>query len=74
MSFPQWLNMPKPKALVTLSWEDVYGKAVSMGHTLTRQQCEAIFDDIDSSDFDCENSTVWSLVEFKIEQYLRDNK
>ena len=32
------VKMPKPKAILTLSWEDIHAKAEELGHRLSRSQ------------------------------------
>lgn len=73
MTEPKFKNMPKPKVLCSLSWEDIYEKAQDMDHELTREQIIEIFDSIDSTDWDS-NVDFWSFLENEIERYFEDGK
>ena len=42
--YPNWENMPKPKPILTLSWEDIYEYAKENDTELTREQVIKAFE------------------------------
>ena len=80
MSFeesPDWDGMPEAKPLMVLSWEDVYEKANDVTRSKfnrepTRDEVTTIFDNINRTDIDYENSTFWATVEENVSAFYSD--
>jgi len=61
------VKMPKPKPILTLSWEDIHTKAEELGHRLSRSQIIDIFDSIEQGDSDVIQDGFWLLIEERID-------
>ena len=77
--FPSWHgdDLPKPQAILTLSWEDIweYAQRESLekfNRLPTRDEISAIFDQITESDWDCEYSTFWQQVEDQTKKFYKN--
>lgn len=71
---PEWKRMPKPKALLTVSWEDVYLTARNLtrarfGRDPRRKEIRFVFDEIGYANFSPESSTLWSFIEYHVGEY-----
>ena len=66
----KWKDMPEPKALVTLSWEDIAMTAECKNISLSRQDVIDIMEDVDCTDWDSENSTFWEFVLDRIRRHV----
>lgn len=61
-------DMPKPKSILTLSWEDIYDYAKNnLGHELSREQIISLFDSIDSGDSEIIQDGFWELIKQRIQ-------
>ena len=66
--------MPKPKALLTVSWEDVYLTARDLtstrfGRDPRKKEINDIFHGIGYANFSPESSTLWSFIEYHVGEY-----
>lgn len=62
------VKMPKPKPILTLSWEDIQAKAEELGHRLSRRQIIDIFDSIEAGDSEVIQDGFWLLIKERIER------
>ena len=62
MDSSQWEDMPKPASPLTVSWEDITGKAEEMGVTLTREQVISIFQKMESHFGDSVMDLYWEQI------------
>ena len=74
---PEWKRMPKPKALLTVSWEDVYLTARDLtisrlGRDPLRKEISDIFCGIGHASFSPESSTLWSFIEYHVGEYYNN--
>ena len=77
MEFPNWEHMPNSQPLVTLSWEDIYGKAQEItqeefSRNPIQKEIKELFDHILQKGMDMENGTFWSTVEYRCEEYYKE--
>jgi len=63
----EYKNMPEPKPLLTLSWEDIVDKAALDGVELTRDQVIEIFDNLDVSNSEPIMDTFWHMIRHAID-------
>ena len=45
IKIPKWNNMPEPKEIITLSWEDIFFTFIEKGITPTKQQVTNAFEE-----------------------------
>lgn len=69
-----WKNMPKPRPIMTLSWEDVTTKAEDLGIGLTRAQVIEIFEGIaDRGPSETAMEDKWHSIKEWVEEYRADD-
>ena len=74
---PTWDDMPKPAAILTLSWEDIWGEAADVtndkfGRMPTKEEIKELFEITMHRGMDCESDSFWSRVQYNISEYYRD--
>ena len=69
-----WDGMPKPAAILTLSWEDIWGEAADVtnskfGRMPTKEEIKELFEITMHRGMDCESDSFWSRVQYNIGEY-----
>lgn len=60
------------KPLVNIDIDDIYLHSKQIGNPVTKKEAVEIWESIDSSQWDCENSTFWGFIEQKIRSFKSD--
>ncbi len=61
------------KTFLQISIDDIYIYANDeMKVKLTKKEAEQIYDDFDSTDVDCENSTFWGHIELLVNTFIEE--
>ena len=71
---PAWDDMPKPAAILTLSWEDIWGHAADVtnskfGRMPTKEEIKELFEITMHRGMDCESDSFWGRVQYNIGEY-----
>ena len=74
-SYFQDKDMPDPEPLLVKSWEDFFPAAQEYtqkkwNRDPTKEEMIDVFECLD--DFDCEDGTYWTSVEYTVKRYFQD--
>ena len=64
---PDWHEMPEPKCMIKLSWEDIWCSAATQDLNLTQAQVCDIFERVADDGIDAEVSGFWNLIDQAID-------
>lgn len=70
----EWTDMPEPKSMLTLSWEDIYSIAEDISQNElqrnpTQEEIKELFSIISQRGMDPESGMFWGTVEVSCQEY-----
>ena len=73
-NIPTWDDMPKPAAILTLSWEDIWGEAADVtndkfGRMPAKEEIKELFETTMQRGMDCEYDSFWGRVQHEVSEY-----
>jgi len=66
----EYENMPEPKSLLTLSWEDIVNQAAEDNTDMTREQVIEVFDKLDACDSEPIMDAFWHMIQYAIDDIV----